>query len=329
MTQRAATVFMILLGLLCACVLLSLVSGPVRIPAKDVLLEVWNKALGNPETAYASVLFSIRLPRIAGACTAGWALSLAGLCYQSLLKNPLASEYTLGVASGAAVGAVCGQIISWNFPYAMPLFSFLGSTVSLGLILAVARSRFSLDANSLVLTGIIFTAFANAVLSLILSVISPNQLHTFFFWMMGSFAIVEWNSLISIVPLIVFFSAVIFFFGWEMNAISIGEDFGRQIGIPVARVRLVLFFAAGLLTALTVSITGTIGFIGLVVPHLGRLIAGPDNRNLFAIVPLLGALFCVLSDLLARSLLAPAELPVGVITAFVGVPVFLYFMVRR
>lgn len=322
--------YLTLASVLLASCLISLSIGPVKIPAGEIISTLRNKLAGaTDDSLYSSVLFSIRLPRIASALLAGWALGLAGLCYQSLIKNPLASEYTLGVASGAAIGAVVAALLHLRFPLSTPLFAFLGSTVTMLVVFSVVRSRFLSDTYSLVLTGIILTAFGNAVLSLLLSIMAPNQLHAFFFWFMGSFAMAQWPALLTIAPLVVILTLIILFYSWEMNAISLNEEMAEQVGIRVIRTKLILYMSAGLLTALIVSLAGTIGFIGLVVPHLGRLLIGADNRSLVFVVPLLGATFCILSDLASRLLLAPAELPVGVVTAFIGVPVFIYFMARR
>ena len=321
----------ILLVVLLLSSFFSLIVGPVKIPFVDLISTIRDKLTGHTsaESLYSSVLFSIRLPRIAAAILAGWALALAGLCYQSLLKNPLASEYTLGIASGAAIGAVVAALLQLHFSLSTPLFAFLGSTATMLIVFSVARSKFLTDTYSLVLTGIILTSFGNAVLSLILSIISPNQLHAFFFWFMGSFAMAQWQTLLTVAPFVIVISLVILFYSWEMNAISLNEEMAEQVGIHVVRTKLILYICAGLLTALIVSLAGTIGFIGLVVPHLARLLIGADNRSLVMLTPLLGATFCILSDLAARSILAPAELPVGVVTAFIGVPVFIYFMARR
>ena len=324
-SRRHWVTIFILLAILLMSSLLALVVGPVKIPFSDLV----SAFLGKEKGLYSSVLFSIRIPRIAAAILAGWALALAGLCYQSLLKNPLASEYTLGIASGAAIGAVAAALFQLQFPLSTTLFAFFGSMSTMLIVFSVSRSKFLGDTYSLVLTGIILTAFGNAVLSLLLSIISPNQLHAFFFWFMGSFALARWPELIAVTPVVVILSLVILFYSWEMNAISLNEELAEQVGIQVVRTKLILYITAGLLTAVTVSLAGTIGFIGLVVPHLGRLMIGGDNRSLVFVTPLLGATFCILADLAARTVLSPAELPVGVVTAFIGVPVFLYFMMRK
>jgi iron complex transport system permease protein len=321
----------IVIGLvLLIAALFSLGIGPVKIPIRDVAATIISRIHGGEgDHLYDAVLFSIRLPRTTGALLVGWSLALSGLCFQSLLKNPLASEYTLGIASGAAIGAVVSILLKIQFPFSIPLFALLGSIFTMLILFVIARARYSYDTYSLVLTGVILSAFANAVLSLMLSIVSPNQLHAFYFWFMGSFATMRWESIIPMAPILLLLSVVILFMSWNMNAISVSEDYAQQVGVPVQRTKLVLYFSSGLMTALAVSMAGTIGFIGLVVPHLGRLLTGVDNRKLVMIVPLLGATFCIVSDLGARLVLAPAELPVGVITAFVGVPVFLFFLSRR
>ncbi|MCI0445638.1 iron ABC transporter permease, partial [bacterium] len=215
----------ITIGMLCSILIVSsfssLIIGPLKIPFKEIVLNLIG---ADQNTLYSSVLFSIRLPRITAAILAGWGLGLAGLCYQSLLKNPLASEYTLGIASGAAIGAVLSSLFKLQFFLSTPLFAFLGSMATMVIVFSFARSRFLNDTYSLVLTGIILTAFGNALLSLLLSILSPNQLHAFFFWFMGSFAVVQWSSLLYVAPCIALVSLVIFFYSWEMNAISLNEE---------------------------------------------------------------------------------------------------------
>jgi iron complex transport system permease protein len=199
----------------------------------------------------------------------------------------------------------------------------------MGIVMYLSHAKGSFESANIILAGILWSSLANALLNLMLSIVSPNQLQTFFYWFLGSLAIVEWPSIFMIAPVVLVLSGVIFFLSWEMNALSVGEDVATGVGVSVIRTRMILYAGASLLTALVVSMAGTIGFIGLVVPHLARLLLGADNRTLVPAAALLGATFCVLSDLLARIMLAPAELPVGVVTAFVGVPVFAYFVRHR
>jgi len=175
---------------------------------------------------------------------------------------------------------------------------------------------------------VIFTALANAALSLILSIVSPYQLQSFFFWFMGSFAEAEWRTLLPASIAVAVLSAVIYAMSWNLNAIAVDEQFAAQVGVNVEVVKTVLLIAASFLTAVVVSLAGTVGFVGLVVPHMARLAIGVDHRGLLPVTALFGAALCVAADLLARTVLAPNELPVGVVTAFIGVPVFVALMRR-
>jgi iron complex transport system permease protein len=299
--------------------LVSVASGSFEMSPARVIEVLLHPERGETEHA---VIKTIRIPRTAAAALVGGALALAGLCFQALLRNPLASEYTLGISAGASLGAVLGSLLNVGSRLALPLGAFVGAIATILIVLALAQARLSFETHATILAGIIFTSFANAVLSCVLSLVSPNELHVFFFWFMGSFAGAEWNTLLPVSGLMGLLALVIFALSWRLNALAMGDDFATQIGVPVERTKAGLFLTAGLLTALAVSLAGTIGFVGLVVPHLARVIAGADHRRLVPLSALLGAALCVLADVLARRLLAPNELPVGVITAFIGVPAF-------
>jgi len=327
MNRRFAIAILVTAAVLAVASLASLMTGPVTTSAADS----W-RAIVSPESVdptVAAVVRQIRLPRVATAWVAGWGLALAGLCFQSLLKNPLASEYTLGVASGASLGAVLGVVLGLAGPLAISAGAFAGAIVTIAAVLIVAHASFSFETNATILAGIIFTSFANALLSLLLAIVTPNQLQSFFFWFLGSFASAQWNGIVPVAVATGLLSLVVYVFGWQMNAIAVNEDLASQVGISVPKTKLMLYGVASLLTALVVTIAGTVGFVGLVVPHLARLAIGVDNRRLIPLVALMGAALCVAADLLARTLLAPNELPVGVVTAFIGVPVFVSLMWRR
>lgn len=327
MGRRFLIAMLVTAAVLAVASMASLAIGPVSTSPGDA----W-RALVAPESVdatVAAVVRQIRLPRLVTAWVAGWGLALAGLCFQSLLKNPLASEYTLGVASGASLGAVLGVVIGLTGPLAISAGAFSGALVTIAVVLLVSHASFSFETNATILAGIIFTSFANAVLSLLLTVVTPNQLQSFFFWFLGSFASAEWSGIVPVAVATGVLSFVIFAFAWQMNAIAVNEDLASQVGISVERTKLMLYGVASLLTALIVTIAGTVGFVGLVVPHLARLAIGVDNRRLIPLVALMGAALCVTSDLLARTILSPNELPVGVVTAFIGVPVFVSLMGRR
>lgn len=312
-------------GVLAIAAVASLIAGPLAIAPRK-LFEILLGLHGG--TMEREVVFAIRLPRLVAACVGGWALALAGLVFQALLRNPLASEYTLGVSSGAALGAVAAALLHLTSPLATPAAAFVGAAAAVVLVLLLARARLAFETNSAILVGIVFTAFANAVLSLLLSILSPYELHAFFFWFMGSFADAEWRTLLPAAAAVTLLSAFLYACAWSMNAIAVDEQFASQVGVRVERTKSALIIGASLMTAIVVSIAGTVGFVGLVVPHMARLAVGLDHRKLIPVAALLGAALAVAADLLARTLLAPHELPVGVVTAFVGVPVFIALMRR-
>lgn len=305
----------------------SLATGAAAVPPGDALRAVVDPASVDATTA--TIVREIRGPRVVTACVVGWALALAGLCFQSLLRNSLASEYTLGVSSGAALGAVATAVIGVAGSVAVPTGAFVGAIATIAIVLVVAHASFSFETTATILAGIVFTSLANALLSLMLTLIAPDELQSFFFWFLGSFASAEWGMVGPVAAVVAILSLVLMGHAWHMNAISVNEELAEQVGISVTRSKLVLYGVASLLTATVVTLAGTIGFVGLVVPHVARLAVGVDNRKLIPLAALSGAALCVMSDLAARTLLAPNELPVGVVTAFIGVPVFVSLMRRR
>ena len=325
MTRRTMAAALFAVVALAAGAAASLIVGPFNIEPRT-LLDTLRGA--HPDTMEAQVIFTIRLPRLVAACLSGWALAVAGLVFQALLRNPLASEYTLGVSSGAALGAVAATLLGLGSALAAPAFAFAGAVATIAIVLLLARARLAFETNAAIMIGVIFTALANAALSLILSIVSPYQLQSFFFWFMGSFAEAEWRTLLPASIAVAVLSAVIYAMSWNLNAIAVDEQFAAQVGVNVEVVKTVLLIAASFLTAVVVSLAGTVGFVGLVVPHMARLAIGVDHRGLLPVTALFGAALCVAADLLARTVLAPNELPVGVVTAFIGVPVFVALMRR-
>jgi iron complex transport system permease protein len=325
LTRRTALATAATLAVLGTGAMASLVIGPFDITPR-VLLQTLVGA--HPDALAAQVIFGIRLPRLVAACVCGAALAVAGLVFQALLRNPLASEYTLGVSSGAALGAVGAALLHLGSPFATPLAAFAGAVSTIVLVLFLAHARLAFETHAAIMIGVIFTALANAALSLILSVVSAYELQSFFFWFMGSFAEAEWRTLVPVAVAVAVSTAVIYAYAWSLNAIAVDEQFAAQVGVRVERTKAVLLISASLLTAFVVSIAGTIGFVGLVVPHIVRLMVGVDHRRLIPIAALAGAALCVAADLLARTVLAPNDLPVGVVTAFVGVPVFIALLRR-
>jgi iron complex transport system permease protein len=321
--------------------------GSVRIPLSALVKTVFSplvNALGElfslpawqdfgqdvPDT-WRTILLRLRLPRVAVAMLAGVALSLAGATMQGLLKNPLADPYILGVSSGAAVGAAAAMLmgLSWNLlgAFAIPAAAFAGGIGSLVMVYSLSRGG-GRSVLSMLLAGVAVSTFLGAVLSLLIF-FSGQQLQQVVFWMMGGFSGRNWYHFLSILPFLAGGSLVIFWHSRELDALALGDEQAYYMGVDVERVRHRLLWASALLTASAVSVCGLIGFVGLVVPHAMRLIGGPVHRNLLPAAALAGGIFMAVADLLSRVVLAPTELPVGVITALVGGPFFLYLLKKR
>lgn len=322
---------MLLTLVVCVCI------GSVNIPFADTVTVIWNAITGQaqPKISAVSIILSVRLPRILCVALVGASLSLCGVAMQGLLKNPLADGSTLGVSSGASLGAV----IAIAFGITIPALPFAGTMVlamvfaflSLVIILSLAyRLDHSLATNTIILIGVIFSMFVSSILSLVITFAS-DKLQSITFWTMGSLAGSSYkNALVLLVSLVVFGSAI-FRYARELNAFAIGEDNARHIGVNVKRVKLVVLIAASALIGVCVSIGGTIGFVGLVTPHMVRMIVGPNHKRLLPATVFGGATFLMLCDLVARILLDPKELPIGVVTSFVGAILFvvIFYQTRR
>jgi iron complex transport system permease protein len=324
--KRVAVVLAVTVLVLAASATASLLVGPVRVSARDAVTALLHPAA---RSRASEVVLGIRAPRVAAGAVVGAALALAGLCFQVLLKNPLASEYTLGVSSGASLGAVLGALVFGVSTFGTPAAAFSGALLTIAFVYGLSRARLSFQTDATILAGVIFTSLANAALSLVLAIASPHELHTFFFWFLGSLANAEWSAIRPVAAAVAILIAAVFALARPMDALSVDDDFAAQVGVDVPRTKGVLFLLASLLTAVVVSLAGTVGFVGLVVPHLARRAAGVSSRALIPVCVLMGAALCVTADLLARTLLAPNELPVGVVTAFVGAPVFIALLARR
>jgi iron complex transport system permease protein len=256
---------------------------------------------------------------------------VSGATFQALLRNPLAEPYILGVSSGAAVGAVLTVVTGWSVRviWSLPLAAFAGAVLSMLLVFRIAFSvGRALDTRVLLLAGVVVSAFLVAITWLILTFADTDSVREAIFWMMGSHANASWRSVGILLSCLIPASAILFTQARALNLLAIGEATAAYLGASVERTKLIAFGTATLLTAASVSVSGTIGFVGLVVPHAIRLIWGSDNRALLPCSALAGATFLVAADTLARSLAGANELPVGIVTALVGVPVFVWLLRR-
>ncbi len=317
--------------LLCICV------GSVSISPADTLRVLLCALLRRPmpEGVSANIILNVRLPRVVNVALVGAALSLCGAAMQGLLRNPLADGSTLGVSSGASLGAVLALALDVTLPgtafggtmlLAM-IFAFLSLMLILALAYALDRS---LATNSIILIGVIFSMFASSVMSLIIS-FSGDKLRSITFWTMGSLSGTGFAHARVLAAALLVCGAVVLAHARELNAMAIGEDDARHVGVNVRRVKLTLMIAVSVLIGVCVSVGGTIGFVGLVVPHMARMIVGPNHGRLLPASMLAGAIFLLLCDLIARTLLRPIELSIGVVTSLVGAVAFvlIFYRTRR
>ncbi len=319
---------LLVLGLvMAAAAVVSVAVGSAGVPLEDVL-EALRGASDEPTRV---IVWELRLPRILLAALVGGALALAGAVFQALLRNPLADPYVLGVSGGAAVGAVLALALGASrvSALALPLAALAGALGATALVFRIATApRRALDTRVLLLAGVIAGAFFNAVILLLLTFASAETFRSAIFWMMGSLAGSGWRAPLVLAAFVVPASAALIALGRPLNLLAIGEDTALFLGTRVERVKVAAYFLASLLVAGSVAAAGVIGFIGLVVPHALRLAWGGDHRFLLPACLLAGGAFLIGADTLARSVTDAMELPVGVVTALVGVPVFALLLRR-
>ena len=284
------------------------------------------------QSSIATIVLDIRLPRIILAGLVGAALAVAGATYQGLFRNPLADPYLIGVAQGASLGAVIGFLLptAWNLSGIgiIPMFAFIGAIAATVVVYLLSRVGKTLPVTTLILAGVALSALLGSIVSYLV-ISSGNRLHSIIFWMMGSFSGSQWSEVLMVLPYIVVGTAVIVIFARLLNVMQLDEEQAQQLGVNVESLKLILLAAATLITAASVSFVGTIGFVGIIIPHAVRLIWGADHRFLLPLSILTGAIFMILTDLISRTVLAPVEIPIGVITAICGAPFFLYLLRKR
>jgi len=329
--------YIIAISLLIGSLIVSISIGSVNIPFSvvvQVLIEDWfgfefDSSL-NP--MFTNIILNIRLPRVLLAMLVGASLALAGAAFQGLLKNPLADPFTLGISSGAAVGAVVvlffGVTIPFLGSFTLPIVSISFGFLTLLLVIFFARIlQRSMSAETIILVGIIISSFLGSLISLMIA-LTGEELRQILVWIMGSVAMKGTEYILLILPFFVIGFLLLFMNGRELNALAFGEETARQLGVNVQTRKILILLGASLLTGASVAVSGTIGFVGLVIPHLTRLVWGPDHRHLLPLSMLVGASFLTLADLIARTIVAPTELPIGVITAIIGGPAFSLILIR-
>ena len=321
--------YALFLLVLLAAMLLCICIGSVNIPLKSTLTAMWNTLWGLelPVGVSKNIILNVRLPRVINVALVGAILSLCGAAMQGLLRNPLADGSTLGVSSGASLGAVLSLAFGLSIPgfeYAgtmimAMLFAFLSLLLILSLAYVLDRS---MSTNSIILIGVIFSMFTSSAMNLIISFASDHA-RSIAFWTMGSLSGTNYTQSAILAVTLLLCGGVILRYARELNAFAVGEDNARHIGVNVKRVKLVILITVSVMIGVCVSVSGTIGFVGLVMPHMTRMIVGPNHKRLLASSMFSGAIFLLLADLVARTLLSPVELSIGVVTSLVGAVAFI------
>jgi iron complex transport system permease protein len=327
----------LLFGVLFVVVVISLRMGPFPLSVRDIVATLFNGLLGRKEripSEFSLVVFGLRLPRIALGILVGAALSTAGAGFQALLRNPLADPYVLGVSSGAALGAILSLIFVPHVPGAIQVAAFVGAAATITAVYFLGRRGGQLDSATLLLAGVIAASFLSAGIMFLMTTLPGRDLRGMAFWLMGDLSsppptqnVRGWLAFLFVVFAIA--AAAIYLTASDLNLILTGEKEAQHLGVNVHRVKLVVYVSASLLTGLAVSVSGAIGYVGLLVPHAMRMLFGSDYRLLIPTSALGGAIAIVAADTLARTIVAPTELPVGAMTALAGAPVFIYLLRRR
>ncbi|MDH7486921.1 MAG: iron chelate uptake ABC transporter family permease subunit [Anaerolineae bacterium] len=321
---------------LAGVIILATSLGTVAIPFAQVAGMVARRLLGWRFLAGGSpqaeaIILQIRLPRVVTAAVVGSALAAAGTVFQGLLRNPMADPYIIGTSGGAALGATLALILPWQVVWLgftpVPILAFAGAMSAVLIVYRVARVGPRTPITTLLLTGFALSSLMAAVMSFLM-LAGTQTLQRVVLWTMGGTTASGWTQLRVVTPLILVGVMLAFLLAHDLNAFLLGEEQAAHLGVNVERRKLALLMVGSLLTAAAVSVSGLVGFVGLVVPHVARLLFGPDHRFLLPAAALVGAIFLVLADLVARLLLSPAEIPVGIITALIGAPFFIYLLRR-
>jgi len=276
-----------------------------------------------------AILFDIRMPRVfLGACV-GASLAVAGASLQALLRNPLAEPYLLGVSNGAALGTMLAFVFFESFGFARPVLAFAGAGIATFTVYQMARSRAGMNVERLVLSGVIVTTFLSSIIVLLTSVLDAARLRGFTFWLLGDLSQATYQGFYLTLGAAIIGTLILTSQARALNLMMIGERDALDFGVEVGRVRLIVFGLASLLVGTAVAASGSVGYVGLIVPHLIRLAVGSDNRLVVPFSAIAGGIFVVLADTVSRTAIAPRELPVGAITALIGAPVFIYLLRRN
>lgn len=316
MNRKTGRNLIFIVSILIAAVFLSLANGSVKIP------------LGNLFDDNNRPIIILRMLRILAAAIAGSGLSVAGIVFQAILRNPLAEPYVLGTSSGAGLGAVTA-VITGAGVYFVPIYAFIGALGSIILVYSVAKAGSKVPVQSLILSGVIISVALSAILVFLVSFSSNEAIHGMMWWLWGSLEIYDIKLLFIVGVITVICIGISYIFSQDLNAISIGEEEAMHLGVDVEKTKVILLLLTSFLTASIVCVTGIIGFVGLVIPHFMRMIVGPNHKVLIPSSCVFGCAFLVLCDMLGRTVFSPIEIPIGVMTALIGAPVFIILLKNK
>ncbi|MCZ2120814.1 MAG: iron ABC transporter permease [Anaerolineales bacterium] len=321
------TPFLICFALLIFAIVLSIGIGSVFLSP----LEIWNTLIGRGAETAVAILWKIRLPRTALVLLTGAGLGISGASYQGLFRNPLADPYLIGIASGAGLGAVVAMSFQRSYSFwglfIVPLTAFVTALLTVALVYAIARIGHTVPTTNLILAGVAVSSFATSLTSFLM-LLSSDEMRRALGWLLGGSIQNGWTSILAILPFIALGVITLLSSGYALNLLQFGDDQAQQLGLNVTRTRTLILIAASLVTAASVSFSGIIGFVGLVVPHLMRMWVGADYRKLLSLSLVGGAFVLLIADVISRVILAPQEIPVGIVTALAGAPFFLWILRR-
>jgi iron complex transport system permease protein len=336
-SRRSIILYWILPLVLLISILLALSLGTVSIPFERLIQTLLN-GLGLADYSMdemvqrsTQILFQIRMPRVFAALFAGLALALAGASMQGLFRNPMASSEVLGISAGSSLGAVIAIVSGLSIinPVILPQFAMVGGLGSAFLVYAIAKRKSSTNLLFVILAGLAVSSLVNGLVSAVLLFSQQYEVSQFVFWTMGGLGGRSWDHLLWPVPIIVLASAILIFLSNTLDVYTLGEEQAHSLGIPVEAFKITVLSLAAILTAMAISMAGPVGFIGLLVPHMVRLILGPSQKHLLLCSAFAGAIFLILADLVGRIVLIPYEIRVGIITSLIGAPYFIFLISRQ
>lgn len=303
-----------LVGLLAVALMLALFLGSENLSFLDL------------NEQQRTILFEVRLPRVLLGLATGASLAVAGAAFQSLLRNPLAEPYLLGVSNGAALGTMLAFVLFSQMEFARPIFAFLGASLATIGVYQMAQNRAGMNTERLVLSGVIVTTFLSSIIVLLTTLLDATRLRSFTFWLLGDLSQATPNSFYLALVAAILGTIILTASARSLNLMMLGERDAFDFGVEVGKTRLIVFATASVLVGTAVASSGSVGYVGLVVPHIVRLLIGSDNRFVIPATAFAGAIFVMLADTVARTAIAPRELPVGAITALIGAPMFIYLL---